>query len=496
MSFAKHVFISYAHLDNQPLTEQQQGWITRFHSSLAAMLSMRMGRKAEVWRDSKLSGNDIFADEIVQQFPKTALLVSILTPRYVQSEWCTREVREFCSQAEQSGSLVVGNKSRVFKVIKTPVDSEEGLPAAMANALGYMFYVFDEEETPIELDPSLGSSELASKYNLKLMKLAWDIAQMIRKLEPKPAPGERPAEVLVASRPCVYLSECSHDQRESREALEAELRLHGYQIHPEQQLPREELSYRAEVARLLTQCKLSVHLIGSGNGAVPDGPSQKSVVVLQNELAIQRTRRGELHRVIWLPEGINSRHPEQQRFIEALHTDAQVQFGADLVTGDFETLKGTIHTYLKKLEEPKVVQEGLPNGTKFVYLICDERDRAATMPVRKFLKHQGLEVRIPVFEGDAATVRRTNQDILSQCDAVMLFYGAGDEAWKRTVESDLKKIQGYGRAKPLLASFTFLAQPATADKNELIELEESNLINGMDGFSEAAMKPLLKAFEL
>jgi hypothetical protein len=37
------------------------------------MLSMRLGRRAEIWRDLKLSGNDIFADEIVAQFPKTAL---------------------------------------------------------------------------------------------------------------------------------------------------------------------------------------------------------------------------------------------------------------------------------------------------------------------------------------------------------------------------------------------------------------------------------------
>jgi Transcriptional regulator PadR-like family len=76
MGFEKHLFISYAHLDNEPLTEQQQGWITRFHTSLAAILSMRLGRKAEIWRDSKLSGNDIFADQILQQFPKTALQIS------------------------------------------------------------------------------------------------------------------------------------------------------------------------------------------------------------------------------------------------------------------------------------------------------------------------------------------------------------------------------------------------------------------------------------
>ena len=44
-----------------------------------------MDRHAQIWRDLKLSGNDVFADEIVAQFTKTALLISVLTPRYVES---------------------------------------------------------------------------------------------------------------------------------------------------------------------------------------------------------------------------------------------------------------------------------------------------------------------------------------------------------------------------------------------------------------------------
>ena len=107
MRFAKHLFISYAHIDNQPLTPEQQGWITRFHATLEALLSMRMGGKAQIWRDEKLQGNDVFADEIVDQFAQTAVLVSVLTPRYLNSEWCTKEVAEFCKSAEQS--VATGN---------------------------------------------------------------------------------------------------------------------------------------------------------------------------------------------------------------------------------------------------------------------------------------------------------------------------------------------------------------------------------------------------
>ncbi|WP_419910852.1 TIR domain-containing protein [Hoeflea sp.] len=143
-TFAQHLFISYAHIDNQPLTPEQQGWISRFHASLQAILSTRLGGEARIWRDDKLQGNDVFADEIVEQFAETAVIVSIVSPRYIRSQWCTREIREFCDAATQNGGLVFDNKARVFKVKKTPVETEEPLPEVVQNLLGYDFFTMED----------------------------------------------------------------------------------------------------------------------------------------------------------------------------------------------------------------------------------------------------------------------------------------------------------------------------------------------------------------
>jgi hypothetical protein len=412
----------------------------------------------------------------------------VLTPRYAESDWCTREINEFCKAAEHSGGLTLDNKARVIKVIKTPVDSKGLLPPLFQQMLGYEFYTF-VDEAPLELDPAFGP-EMAQKYNLKLAKLAWDISQLLKKLttaaETVPPPS--------SSKPAVYLAECSYDRREFREGLEADLHLQGYQVLPDQPLPRDEAEYVAEVARLLQKCKLSIHLVGSGMGAVPDGPSQKSAVVLQNELAVQRSKSNGLKRAIWLPEGTRSEHSEQQRFIDALQQDAQAQFGADLVTSDSESFKGAVRAALQRLEKPepaKTERNGDSPCAKLLYLICDERDRQATIPLRKFLRSAGLDAKIPLFEGDAATVRQANQDLLSQCDAVLIFYGAGGEPWKRTVDNDLKRMKAYRGDKPIPPAFVYLAEPATADKNDLIDLEEPNLINGLQGVTAAAMEPFL-----
>lgn len=494
-SFEKHLFISYAHIDNQPLTSEHKGWISRFHASLEALLSMRLGQAAKIWRDDKLQGNDIFADEIVDQFAQTAVLVSVLTPRYLNSDWCTREVREFCKRAEQSGGVIVDNKARVFKVLKTPVDTQESLPAVVKNVLGYEFFTL-EDGTPLELDPAYGE-KFAQDYNRKVGKLAWDVAQLLKILGARSGVTEKGGDAQATVKATIYLAECSYDCKETREILEGDLRRHGYSVLPDQELPRDEAGYVAVVERLLARCKLAVHLVGATHGAVPDGPSSKSVVVLQNELAAKRSKSNALPRVIWLPEGTRSEQGAQQAFIEALHQNAEAQFGADLITGDLEDLKTSIHTTLKKLEkaEPKQLAElaAVSDRGKLIYLICNEKDRKATITLRKYFREQGFEVAIPAFEGDATAVRETNQQLLTNCDAVILFYGAGDEAWKRTVDNELKKMPGYRGGKLLLASYTYLAAPKTTDKEDLIDMEEPNLINGLENFPAEEMAGFIQA---
>jgi hypothetical protein len=492
-SFEKHLFISYAHIDNQPLTPEQKGWISRFHATLEALLSMRLGQPARIWRDDKLKGNDVFAEEIVDQFTHTAVLVSVLTPRYLNSDWCTREVREFCNRAERSGGVVVENKARVFKVLKAPVDTQDALPAVVKDVLGYEFFTL-EDGAPLELDPVYGE-RFAQDYNRKVGKLAWDVAQLLKKLEAgRDAVGDGQGHEATAG-PAIYLAECSYDRRDTREALEGDLRRHGYTVLPDQQLPRDQAEYVAAVEGLLARCRLAVHLVGAGYGAVPDGPGQKSVVVLQNELAVRRSKSGALSRVIWLPEGTDSNQAEQKAFVHALHHDPEVQFGADLITDDFEALKNAIHATLKKLERheagPATAQSAA--GRRVIYLICDEKDRKATVPVRKYFREHALDVFLPTFAGDATSVREAHQNLIATCDAVMLFYGAGDEAWKRTIDHDLKKMAGYREGRPVLARCTYLAAPKTTDKEDLIDMGEPDLIDGLNAFSEEGMTAFMRA---
>jgi len=504
MPFGRHVFISYAHLDNEG--GASPGWINRFHTSLSGILSQRMGVEANIWRDERLKPNDVFADEIVQQLPDTAVMIAVISPRYVQSKWCLKEAATFCEVAQQPPGLVVDNKSRVFKIVKTPTASQDTLPAAMRGTLGVDFYVRvkadmteskDESDAPLELDASYGE-HFERMFNTSVARLAWDIYQTLQRLEKSAVASTTPALASTASaarppRPDVYLAECAYDRRKDREDLKSELLMRGYAVLPEYPLPQDEDGYRSEVGRLLERCALSIHLVGAAAGALSDGPKQVSVVAIQNELAAERARASTLRRVISIPAGTSTNDTVHAALLEALHRDPNQQFGADVITADLQAVKAAVNAALARLEAPAATAPVESTGAPMVYAIFDERDRKATVPLRKALAARGVSVQIPVFEGDAAEVRTANQERLTQCDAVLVFYGAGTEAWKASVDSDVRRAAALRQGRPLHGVFTWLAEPSTAAKTDAIDMAEPGLIDGLQGFSDGLVEPIVAA---
>ncbi len=184
MQFDRDLFISYAHIDNASLAEDQDGWVSTFHRGLEIRLAQLRGEKPRIWRDQKLQGNDDFSDTILEQFPNLALLVSILSPRYVKSKWCLRELEHFSNAAEARGGLKVGDKARIFKVIKTHLPRDQH-PQELDRLLGYEFFAFDEANRPREFSRIYGP-EAERKFWAKLEDLAYDIHKTLDILEALP----------------------------------------------------------------------------------------------------------------------------------------------------------------------------------------------------------------------------------------------------------------------------------------------------------------------
>ncbi len=179
--FRHHVFISYANADNQPVIKGQKGWITLFQVTLQVLLSERLGEEVRIWRDvtATWQGSDSFSEEILNAIRDAALFFCIVTPRYIRSKWCMRELQEFCRHAERTGGLVVDNRSRVFKVIKTPLADTERLPDVLQDILGYPFFV-EGIQGELQLDPYFGESK--RDFRAMIARLSKDAAHMIERL--------------------------------------------------------------------------------------------------------------------------------------------------------------------------------------------------------------------------------------------------------------------------------------------------------------------------
>lgn len=469
MKFEKDLLISYAHIDNEVFIEGEKGWITAFHRSLEIRLAQLIGRKPVIWRDAKLQGNDDFSQEILDQFPNIALLVSIVSPRYVRSDWCVKEVQEFSQVARSGIGMQIDNKSRVFKVVKTPVPLEEH-PEVIRDLLGYEFFHVDVETGKAKEFSKHFGPESERAYWVKLDDMAHDMAELIRTLE-KLATGtpDLHSTTCKSDQPTspipqedipitVYLAETSYDLNAYREQIKRELLSHGCRVLPDQQLSLFAPEFTEKIRQMMDECQLSIHLIGSEYGLVPEG-TDKARSVLQNEVAAQKSsQQKEFQRLIWIPADLSVADERQRHFLDLIKNDAFAQQGAEVLETSLAELTFAIHDHLaaEKNQRQDSLQTNHKKQARSIYLICDQQDMESIAALENFLFDQGFDVIIPVFEGDEAMIRMDHQENLKTCDAVILYYGLGNEFWLRAKMRELIKIVGYGRDTPLLHRAIYL----------------------------------------
>lgn len=503
MTFENDVFVSYAHIDDQPLVEGQKGWISSFHRVLEIRLGQLLGRQPRIWRDPKLQGNDIFADRLVERLPRVAILASVVSPRYLKSEWCVRELKEFWKASSGTGGMRIGNKARVFKIVKTPVPLDQQSPE-IQDVLGYEFYAVDPDSGRARELSQTGDPEAQRLYWAKLDDLAHDMAELLEAIEKE---GGTVSETAApsAERPTVYLAETTFDLREQRDVVRRELQGFDATVLPDRPLPLVGPECEEMVREQLSRCSLSIHLVGRNYGIVPEGET-RSTAVLQNDLAIERSLGGDFGRLIWLPEDLASEDERQVRFIDSLQTDARIQKGADILQTTLADFKSAIHARLLPPEPPKeepvaataatAQRAALPEdgALKRIYLIFDQRDGDEPNVVTDYLFDQGFEVILPVFEGDEAQVRRDHEESLSACDGVLLWYGAGNELWLRAKLREVQKSAAFGRKKPISAKAVLLGPPDSAAKGRF-RTHEALVINQRGAFDPAAMQPFLSQLQ-
>jgi hypothetical protein len=482
MEFEADAFISYAHLDNVALVQSGLGWVTSLQRDLAIRLAQMLGKESRIWWDKKLTGDDVFDETLVTRLQRVALLVSVVTPRYVRSDWCKRELEEFCKAASAHGGLQVEDKLRLFKVHKTQVPLEEH-PPQLQSVLGYDFFKIDPDSGKArELNDAFGA-ESVRDYWLKLDDLAQDMSALLRRLE-------RGGAAAPASPGAVYLAMATSDQIESCEAVKRELEQHGYTVLPDRPLPTEQSQMEQAIRADLAACRMSIHLVGRSYGLIPEGGAL-SVCESQHELAIERAASGAFTRVIWIPPGLKVQEDRQLQLIERLRNDPRMLKGADVLEKPFEDLRTLINIRLRPQREPAAgsaapVSGG--GGLPYLYLMYDARDTKVVTWSDYFFGQ--FEVIRPVFDGDEAETHAFHEENLRIADGVVILYGAGGEVWVSRKLREIRKSAGYGRTKARPEVAIALIPPRTPAK-EAFRTHEGTVVAQWDGLSNDTWQPFI-----
>jgi hypothetical protein len=107
------IFVSYAHVDDEPMFGAPRGWVSNLVKNLERQLATKLGRKyAPPWMDHELAGNSPLTPEIMGALRETATLLVFISPGYLASEWCKRERESFLQLIRER----IDSGSRVFVV--------------------------------------------------------------------------------------------------------------------------------------------------------------------------------------------------------------------------------------------------------------------------------------------------------------------------------------------------------------------------------------------
>ena len=492
------IFISYAHIDNEALTEEDKGWISHFHKVLDTRVAQLTGEKPRIWRDLKLGGNDVFDEAIVNQFCNTRIMISIMSPRYFKSEWCMKELKQFYDNASSTGGVSFENKSRILKVVKTPFETNDvpnEIQGVFSRILGFEFFEVDTDTGKfMEYNASFGAD---SKHNYfsKIFDLAHEVSQLLKSMHDQESGNGATGSAAVDSKK-IFLATTTKDLQSERDRIYRNLIERGYQVFPDQPMPLVGAEFKQAVREHLEKCDASIHLIGSSYGMVPEGEGH-SVIDIQNSLAAETASTQDLHRFIWMPRNQMVTEPRQASFIDDIRNNPQTYESSDFLEDSFENLKSLVLDHLKtepKPEPPPEASAASSAGvkTKSVYLIYPPNDEESAAPIEDYLFNKGLEVVAPEVEGTESQIAEAHRQNLNYCDAVIIYFGSANRSWVNMKLLNVLQSPGHGRKTPAEHKLVIVAPPEHRHK-ERFRTHQAEVLQVSDTAKLCALDPFINA---
>jgi serine/threonine protein kinase len=483
------IFINCALIDDQPLSTDQRGWVSQLQRHLEVRLEQLWGEPLKFGRYPMPAGEPPVSEEFFNELARVKTMVSVVSPPFLKAEGCRRKVVAFHQHAANQGGLWYGDKARLLKVVKTPVEMRD-MPAPLseifARLADFNFFELDAATGRVrEFDESFGPVA-KQRFFERIYDVAQELCLVLKACQSGPqAPGAAPLTGRI-----VFLAETTADLRADRDSLRRELLEMGHRVLPESSLPLDREELEAAVQKYLDQCQIAVHLVGSRYGLIPEG-AEESMVELQNRWAGAHARAHDLRRLIWIPPSQTPREDRQERFIRSLRVDPEFQVGAEVIEGPLSSLKQLALERLKpaeplRLAAPSDETERPPH----VYLLYDRVDEPFAAELQDWLFEQGMEVSIPDHGALEEEAGRFHRETLCACDAVVVYFGEVRRSWVETKLRDLLKAPGFGRATPFSVKAVY-ATPGGDFQKQRFKTHLAEVIAAQTQCDTTALRPIV-----
>ena len=113
-------------------------------------------------------------------------------------------------------------------------------------------------------------------------------------------------------------------------------------------------------------------------------------------------------------------------------------------------------------------------------------DLEATGDLRDALEAR-YDLCTPVFEGTPDAIRKANEARLLECDAVLLFWGAGTDAWLSDHLAEVQNALAGRHGRPFSAVLQCVAGTLTGLKKDRVRKPRPNVINALQTDPTAAL---------
>jgi len=123
--YQRDLFLSYAHADDRD-------WVAVFEENLRETLSRELGQRVSVWQDVKqIRVAEDWKQDIEDGIQGSAAFLTIVSPSYRTSGWCSREriffLNQFCTPEQMAieempclDKMKIGKVFRFFKIVRAP----------------------------------------------------------------------------------------------------------------------------------------------------------------------------------------------------------------------------------------------------------------------------------------------------------------------------------------------------------------------------------------